>query len=186
MDDSQFIQVKIQNISLSNIGFVVFLKSEVDEKNLPICVGAAEVNSISEAISESKLPRPSSHNLFKDILNGIGYVVEKIHVTKLIDDTYYARVYLKNGSQTIDFDARPSDAISMALRFQAPIFVHKDLFQDQQSLPDKNNKEEETKSSPLEILKQKLTKAVDEERYEDAIKLKEKISQLEIDDMMNN
>jgi bifunctional DNase/RNase len=186
MKEPEFSPVKILNISLSNYGFVIFLQKEGEDKVLPICIGAAEVNSISEALSQQKFPRPSSHTLFRNILSDLGYRIIKIEVTELKEGTYYAKIYTEGRGEATVFDARPSDAISLALRFDAPIYVHRDLFREAGVTMDESKEKLDDKVTPLQALKKALDRAVDEERYEDAVKLREKIQQIELDDLMNN
>ncbi len=186
-----FFKVTIMNVSFSNYGFVIFLKREGEEKVLPICVGAAEVNSISAALSDQKFPRPLSHTLFKNILTQLGYTIPKVLITELKEGTFYGMLFLKKDSTLLEFDARPSDAIALALRYNAPIYVHKRVFKESAVLmPEaketENDKENEDASSPIAGLKKKLEKAVKNEEYEEAIRLREKIQQMEMDDLLNN
>jgi bifunctional DNase/RNase len=186
MEDFNFSQVKVLNFSLGNYGFVIFLKKINQEKVLPICIGAAEVNSISAALSKQSFPRPSSHTLFKNILSEIGCKILKILVTDLKEGTYYAKLYLETKEGIIEFDSRPSDAIAMALRYDAPMFVHNLLFEEAGvKVPESEDKVEDN-FTPMEALQQSLKKAVEEERYEDAMKLQEKLQQMDLDDLMNN
>ena len=124
MKKSPFVKVKIDNISLSNLGFIVFLKKDGDENVLPICIGAMEAHSIAASYNNQQFPRPLSHDLFKNILSTLNCKVVKIHVTDLIDGTFYARIFINDGDRELDIDSRPSDAIALALRFKAPIYVH--------------------------------------------------------------
>ncbi len=184
--NAEFFSVKITNISLSNVGFVIFLKTESQEKVMPICIGAAEVNSISAALSSQQFPRPLSHTFFKNILTELKCSITKVQVTDLIDGTFYGRVFLKTPEGEKDFDARPSDAIALALRYDAPIYVKNEVFLDSAvDLPEFTEKVE-TETSPLENLKKKLEKAIEDEHYEEAALIREQIQQLEMDDLLNN
>ena len=175
MEKSPFVQVKIENISLSNLGFIVFLKKEGDEGVLPICIGAMEAHSIAASYNNQKFPRPLSHDLFKNILNTLKWEVIRIHVTDLIDGTFYARVFIKNGQKELDIDSRPSDAIALALRFSAPIYVHHDVLRT--ASVNMNQAKEKSKEplDPVQKLKNDLKKAVEEERYEDAAKIRDEL-----------
>ncbi len=132
-DDADFLPARIDNISVSNLGFIIFLKAKSggdgDGRVLPIFIGSNEAQSIAIAFNNQVPPRPLTHDLLKNILGLLDCEITKIHVTSLSENTFYARVYLrKEGIEDMDIDARPSDAIALAIRFQAPIFVHKDVY----------------------------------------------------------
>jgi len=175
MEKSNFIEVKIENISLSNLGFIVFLKREGDENVLPICIGAMEAHSIAACYNNQSFPRPLSHDLFKGILKNLNCKIIKIHVTDLIDGTFYARIFLLNGGKELDVDSRPSDAIALALRFGAPIYVHTDVLKAASVNLDKTKEKEAEPIDPIQKLKNDLKKAVTEERYEDAAKIRDEL-----------
>ncbi len=188
--DLEFSESEILNISLSNQGFIIFLQ-RVDnpgEKVLPICVGAAEVNSISAALAEQVFPRPLTHTLFKNILTELNANLSKIQITELKEGTFYAKLFVDFAGETKEFDSRPSDAIGLALRYKVPILVNNYLFEEAGVVLEdpENEGEPEKKLTPVEALKQALDKAVEEERFEDASKLKAKIQQLEMDDLLGN
>ncbi len=186
MSHQDYYLVKIMNISLSNYGFVIFLKEEEETKALPICIGAAEVNSISIALSGQRFPRPLSHTLFKNILEDLGCKITKIAVTDLKDGTFYARIFIDYKGVPMDFDSRPSDAIALALRFKAPIYVNPQVYKEAAVEYEDKESEAENKSEKLEDLKKTLEDAIKEERYEDAAKIRDKIQQLQLDDLTNN
>ncbi len=175
MDHTLFIPVKIDNITLSNLGFIVFLKHENDDNVLPICIGAMEAHSIAASYNNQQFPRPLSHDLFRNILVTLNCVVSKIYVTDLIDGTFYARIYLKNGKEEIDIDSRPSDAIAMALRFDAPIFVHADVLKSASVNMNQLRDNVDEPIDPIQKLKDELKKAINEERYEDAATIRDQL-----------
>ena len=175
MEKSPFVQVKIENISLSNLGFIVFLKKEGDDSVLPICIGAMEAHSIAASYNNQKFPRPLSHDLFKSILNTLKCEVIRIHVTDLIDGTFYARIFIKNGDRELDIDSRPSDAIALALRFSAPIYVHDEVLRTASVNMNQTKDKPKEPIDPVQKLKDSLKKAVEEERYEDAAKIRDEL-----------
>ena len=174
MDESPFVKVKIENISLSNLGFIVFLRKDGDDNVLPICIGAMEAHSIAASYNNQKFPRPLSHDLFKNLLGMLKCEVIRIHVTDLIDGTFYARIFIKNGNKEMDIDSRPSDAIALALRFSAPIFVHNEVLR---TASVNMNQAKEKPIDPVQKLKDTLKKAVEEERYEDAAKIRDELKE---------
>jgi uncharacterized protein len=102
---------------------IVILKDKGGERVLPIWVGVFEANAIALQIENISTPRPMTHDLLKNILSEIDANVQRIVVSDLRDNTFYAMIYLDRDGETIAIDARPSDAIALALRTRAPIFV---------------------------------------------------------------
>ena len=186
MDESSFLQVKIENISLSNLGFMIFLKNPDQDCVLPICIGAAEAHSIAAAHNNHKFPRPLSHDLFKNLMSTMNCRVTRVHVTELVDGTFFARIFMLRDGVEIDVDSRPSDAIALALRFDAPIFVHRDVYRtaavninQAQSGKDVAVQVEEQSMDPVDRLKSRLEKAVEEEQYEVAAKLRDELQRMQ-------
>jgi bifunctional DNase/RNase len=102
---------------------VVILKDESGENCLPIWIGAAEATSIASAIKQVELPRPLTHDLLHEILSQLGVTVKRVIITELRDATYMAELMVSQGDRVIVLDSRPSDAIGVAIRADAPIFV---------------------------------------------------------------
>lgn len=169
---TDYFPVTIENVSFSNLGFIIFLKKEGNEKVLPIFIGAAEAHSIAAVLNKQDFPRPLSHDLFKNVLDEIGMEVLKIHVTELVEGTFYARIFLKLAERCFDVDSRPSDAIAIALRYNAPVFVHKDVYGQAAVMLDQQNKDTKERA---EKIKEEMDKAVAEERYEDAARLRDEL-----------
>jgi uncharacterized protein len=178
------IPVKVSQISLSNMGFVVFLKPEVGNLTLPIFIGAAEAQAIAFVLEKVKPPRPLTHDLLKNLMDNLECRIKRIEICDLQDNTFYAKLLLEwNGVET-ELDSRPSDAIALALRFAAPIFVADEILEsagvlvkDEESARPKEKKTAKA-LSPVEALKQKLDKAVAEERYEDAAGLRDELKKI--------
>ncbi|MFO7964736.1 MAG: bifunctional nuclease family protein [Desulfobacterales bacterium] len=102
---------------------IIILKSEDDDQTIPIWIGLLEATSIASALKNIKFDRPMTHDLFKNFLDGQKISVSKVEVCDLKENTYYALIYFLSEEKTFSMDARPSDAIAIALRFDAPIFV---------------------------------------------------------------
>ena len=102
---------------------IVILKSEDDDQAIPIWIGLLEATSIASALQNIKFDRPMTHDLFKNFSEMLNIKVSKVEVCDLRNNTFYARIHFISGDDTFDMDARPSDAIAIALRFKAPIFV---------------------------------------------------------------
>ncbi len=172
------IPVKIVDITLSNLGFVVFLKNVNDEKTLPIFIGIPEAQAIAVQFNKLKTPRPLTHDLLKNILALLDCTISKIVVNDYIDNTFYARIYFENKTDKFQVDSRPSDAIALALRFEIPIFVEEKVM-DEGAIKIKTTEKgiEAEKSKKVE-LQEDLQKAVEEERYEDAARIRDEIKRL--------
>lgn len=102
---------------------VIILKDESGKVQLPIWIGIAEATSIASVIKQLKMARPLTHDLMNDIMGQVGVQLERVVITDLKESTYYAELILSMGEKAIILDCRPSDAIALALRSSAPIFV---------------------------------------------------------------
>lgn len=116
--------VESVRMNVSNGGRVVILKDEKLERYLLIWIGPNESTAIALELQNEKAPRPLTADLLKTVIDELGGTVADVRVTDLIDDVYYARVGLLNvQKERLDIDARSSDAIALAVRADAPIFV---------------------------------------------------------------
>jgi uncharacterized protein len=102
---------------------IVILRDKEGQKVLPIWVGIFEANAIALQIENIATPRPMTHDLLRNIIQDLKASVQKIVVCDLQENTFYALIYLALNGDTVAIDARPSDAIALALRTRAPIFV---------------------------------------------------------------
>ncbi len=107
---------------------VLILKDVDDKASLPIWIGAMEAMAISLTLNDVKLPRPMTHDLLLTTIGDLGARVDRISITSLKEGTFYASITLEKAGKTMDIDARPSDAVALALRAQAPIFVSPQVF----------------------------------------------------------
>jgi len=108
---------------------IIILKSEKDDHAIPIWIGLLEATSIASALQKIEFDRPMTHDLFKHVADMFQAEVTRIEVCDLKENTFYARIYFKAGDNSFDIDARPSDAIAIALRFGAPIYVDDKVIQ---------------------------------------------------------
>ena len=102
---------------------IVVLKDESGNITLPIWIGIPEATSIASAIKQVTMARPLTHDLFFDLLLEVGVTVQRVVITELKESTYFAELVLGQGDRVMVLDSRPSDAIAMALRASAPIYV---------------------------------------------------------------
>jgi len=198
-----FIQLNIKGISYSQTqtGAYALVLSEVDgTRTLPIIIGAFEAQSIAIALeTEIRPPRPLTHDLFKTFSDRFSIAVKEVIIHKLIDGVFFSSlICLKDGVEEV-IDARTSDAIAIAVRFNAPIYTYENILEKAGvflkieeelgitsiSEPEKEDidlddlvaaKESNYSTLSLEELNQKLTNAVTDENYELAAKLRDEIS----------
>jgi bifunctional DNase/RNase len=108
---------------------IIILRSEKDDLAIPIWIGLLEATSIASALQDIKYDRPMTHDLFKNFSDTLQISIAKVEVCDLKDNTFFARIYFVSKDSNFDIDARPSDAIALALRFNAPIFVEDAVMQ---------------------------------------------------------
>lgn len=197
------VAVRVDQIFMSNVGYVVFLKGEEDERSLPIFIGEAEAHSIAICLRGVTMPRPLTHDLLKRVLDFLECRLKRVEVSDLRDSTFFSRLVLERDGEELSMDARPSDAIALALRCSAPIHVE-DAVMDEagriySEIIDTAGETGEVKegssvhrhtvapaaepldpvASRLDRLKGDLDTAVSDERYEDAARLRDEIQKLE-------
>ena len=113
---------------------IIILRDQEGQRILPIWVGVFEANAIALQIENVQTPRPMTHDLLKNIIDDLSAQVERIVVTELKENTFYALIHLRRNGHSIEVDARPSDAIALALRTRAPIFVEEAVIQNARSV----------------------------------------------------
>ncbi len=106
---------------------IVVLKDVNGESVLPIWVGVFEANAIALEIEKVSPPRPMTHDLLKNVILGLGATVERVVVTELRNDTFFAAIWATRNGEPIILDSRPSDAIALAMRTDCPIFVDEEV-----------------------------------------------------------
>ena len=107
---------------------ILVLKSTENDQALPIWIGLLEATSIASVLQDINFDRPMTHDLFKNFMEIVDINVAKVEVCDLKDNTFYAKIYFLSKEKEFNLDARPSDAIAIALRFKAPIFVDDAVF----------------------------------------------------------
>ncbi|WP_022836505.1 bifunctional nuclease family protein [Salisaeta longa] len=191
-----FIRVDIIGLSTSpsSGGAYALVLGEVDgNRRLPIIIGAFEAQAIALELEKIQPPRPMTHDLLRDTFESFEVDVSEIVIDELREGTFFAKIrYAHNGDEE-QLDARPSDAVALAVRVGAPIFVAPMVLEEagivaedeetsMSSLAEKAestaSSEEETGGTKLERMERKLQKAIDEEDYERAAELRDEIEQL--------
>jgi bifunctional DNase/RNase len=133
------VQVRVLGVALDAAGQrIVLLKPLLDEAGtgrvLPIWIGDQEATSIAIAIQGEHAPRPLTHDLMKTLLEAVNVLVERVEVTRIEDGTFFAEITLAMPEGPIVLDARPSDAVALAVRTDAPLFVAEEVL-DASSIP---------------------------------------------------
>lgn len=120
-----FVEMSVKGLTLDPLTNmpIVILKDIDDKRVLPIWIGLFEANAIALELEKIPTPRPMTHDLIKDIIAGLNATVTKIVVNDLKNNTFYAVIHLSLNGSNIVIDSRPSDAIALALRIGAPIYV---------------------------------------------------------------
>lgn len=141
------LEMKVKGLTidpLTNMPIVI-LKDLEEERALPIWVGIFEANAIALEMESVPTPRPMTHDLIKNILEGIQAQVSRIVINDLQDNTFYAVILLSLNGTEVTIDSRPSDAIALALRVDAPIYVAKKVLDEARliDLPDTEQLEDD-------------------------------------------
>lgn len=129
---SSDVPVDVERIALDPLSNtpVVVLEEHAGSRRLPIWIGIAEARSIAQRLEDVEAPRPNTHDLAKRLVEGLDAAVERVTVTDLQEGIYYAVIEVRTGGKIVEIDSRPSDAIALALRTAAPVFVREFLFED--------------------------------------------------------
>ena len=123
--------------------YVVVLQEKGGARLLPIWIGHAEAESIVMHMHNIKRPRPITHDLCRNLIVGMGAVLRRIEITRVENNTYYGEIHLERGGTVARIDSRPSAAIAIALRLDAPMFASESLL----VLPDDDEEDDESKST---------------------------------------
>lgn len=127
---------------------IMILKEEQGERSIPIWIGLLEATAIASELENIKFSRPMTHDLLRNMIQTLGAEIEKVEVCDLRDNTFFALIHMSGEGKSLAMDARPSDAIALALRTKAPIFVNETVFEksaridlgSQEAFTDKDSK----------------------------------------------
>lgn len=196
-------KVQVEILGLSSTpsaggAYAILLKEIYGTRRLPIIIGAFEAQAIALEMEGIKPPRPLTHDLLKSTIDNLGATVQEVVIDELKENTFYAKIILEVSSLTNDIDSRPSDAIALAVRTQAPIYVNEEVMNIAAFVPasedetfnleeneQENESEDKTKSSKpasreskLASLQNKLREALEKEDYEWAAKVRDEIKKI--------
>jgi len=193
------LQVDILGLSTSphtNGAYALILYEIEGKRKLPIIIGGFEAQAIALKLENIKPPRPFTHDLFKNIADTFSLRVTEVVIDELHNETFYAKVVCDMQGEVREIDARPSDAIAIAVRFEAPIFVSEEIMNEAGIKEEQKDEEKEpavleeagssaepsvVESVPrtLDDLQQKLEAAINKEEYEEAARLRDAIARLQ-------
>jgi bifunctional DNase/RNase len=189
MKAKTMIHVKVAGLSLSNMGFAVLLRGDQDPRTLPIFIGGAEAQAILINLDNLQVPRPLTHDLLKSILDCVECRLKRVVINDLVESTFHAVLVVEHDGIETEIDSRPSDAVALALRCASPIYVVRGVMDKAGLLMDDKDTHRPAKAgakpgreddkSGLVQLKAQLEQAVQQERYEDAARLRDEIKKLE-------
>lgn len=126
--------IKALMVDPSSNAPIVILEDLAKERALPICIGHSEAQAIGIKMKDVSVPRPMTHDLIKNILEGIQATVSRIVINDMEDNTFFAVILLSIDGNEVSIDSRPSDAIALALRVDAPIYVAKKVLDETRTI----------------------------------------------------
>lgn len=126
------IKVYIAGLTLDPVSKspMVILRSMEGEYTLSLWVGALEISSIASVLQKMDYDRPMTHDLFKNFMTKVEAKITSVEINDIVDNTYFGRIHFNSGGKNLSIDARPSDAIALAMRFDAPIYIEKHVLED--------------------------------------------------------
>lgn len=195
----QFIQVDIIGLSTSpsSGGAYALVLGEVDgNRRLPIIIGAFEAQAIALELEKIQPPRPMTHDLLRDLFDAVRAEVIDVVIDELREGTFFAKIRYTHNGEDGQLDARPSDAVALAVRVEAPIFIAPSVL-DEAGIPTEDEAprdpsveapgeeepveakgETEEPASPIDRIEHQLEQAISEEDYERAAKLRDELNRL--------
>jgi uncharacterized protein len=145
---TQLIAMSIKGLMLDPVSNspIVVLKDDAEKFFLPIWVGIFEANAIALQLENVSTPRPMTHDLLRNMISELDARVTRVVINDLRDSTFFAQIRVITGERTLELDARPSDAIALALRADAPIYVAQSVLDQAQTIsPDSEDQDEKVK-----------------------------------------
>ena len=199
MDKIQLVVLGLSASPASNNAYALILKELDGKRRLPIIIGAFEAQAIALEMEGVMPPRPMTHDLLKTMIDSFGGTLNEVYINELREGTFYAKLIFE--SLGLEIDARPSDAIALAVRCNAPVFVNESVLSETGIIPQPEDadipeeeedgglqflqKEEEFKApvppkpkTKLEQLQGQLDKAIQDEDYENAAKYRDEIKRI--------
>lgn len=177
--------------SPSSGGAYALILSEAEgNQRLPIIIGSFEAQAIALELENIKPPRPMTHDLLKNFVVNFDTEIKEVYINELNEGTFFAKIIFNRENGTMELDSRPSDAIALAVRFNAPIYVDESVLieagiktePEQKTIEEALNSDEtspgQKELSQLEKLEEELKTAIETENYEKAAKIRDRISKM--------
>ncbi|MFW5729950.1 MAG: bifunctional nuclease domain-containing protein [bacterium] len=184
MNNGMLVEAEIWTVARTDKGNAVLVKPLGSERAVPIFIGQLEAQSILIGLGNVPMPRPLTHDLFISMMDKINVSVERVEITDLKDGTFYARMLMKQGMKKLSIDSRPSDALGIAARIRCPLYISEAIV-DEAGVAINLITEEETEQSPSDEkemernrLEEELQKAIEEENYEEAARIRDEMKDL--------
>lgn len=189
------IEAEIWTVARTDKGNAVIVKPVDSDRAVPIIIGQLEAQSILVALSRTQMPRPLTHDLFLNVFEHIGVQVERVEIYELREGTFYAHLLLVHNNERYTIDARPSDALGIAARVNCDVYIEESLIEEagiaaslvaeaegesEESESESEQEPEAADETELELsrLEQELNKAIEEENYEEAARIRDRIKDL--------
>lgn len=185
------VEAEIWTVARTDKGNAVLVKPVGSDRAVPIFIGQLEAQSILFGLASVPVPRPMTHDLLISVLEKANITVDRVEITDLKDRTFYSRLVLKQGMKNIVVDSRPSDSLGIASRIHCPVFIAESIVdeagvavnlisQDEVQLQQEDTEADsgDDHDALRNHLQAKLQKAVDEENYEEAARLRDQLNGL--------
>jgi len=195
---SHLVEAEIWTVAKTDQGNAVLIKPLEGDKAVPIFIGPLEAQNILLGLGEVEIPRPLTHDLLLQVLQTLDARLVRVDIHTLNEGTYYSSLILEHAGRRLEMDARPSDSLALAVRADSPIYIDVDLVEESGVSLDQlrqsvvgGSLDEEAEDEPegeaeessvraeLDRLKSQLERAVAQEHYEEAARLRDRIRQLE-------
>lgn len=201
MKSIMLVEAEIWTVARTEKGNAVLVKPVGSDRAVPIFIGQLEAQSILFGLVGVPVPRPMTHDLFISMLEKTGVTVERVEITDLKDRTFYSRLLMKQGLKRVVLDARPSDSLGIASRLHCPVFIAESIVdeagvavnlisEDEIAFSGHDHHEQEdgateavavggeTPLDPRSRLERELERAVEQENYEEAARLRDRLNEL--------
>lgn len=184
MKNIMLVEAEIWTVARTDKGNAVLVKPIGSERAVPIFIGQLEAQSILIGLGNVPMPRPLSHDLFVTMLEKLNSTIDRVDITELKEGTFYARIVLKQGLKKIVVDSRPSDALGITARIHCPLFISQSIVEEAgiaiNLITDDDSSEdaEEAEHTELTRLEAELQRAVDDENYEEAARIRDKLNDI--------
>jgi bifunctional DNase/RNase len=191
MKNIMLVEAEIWTVARTDKGNAVLVKPVGSDRAVPIFIGQLEAQSILFGLASVPVPRPMTHDLFISVLEKSNITIDRVEITDLKDRTFYSRLVLKQGLKRIVVDSRPSDSLGIASRVHCPVYIAESIVDeagvavnlisdDEMQLHGEGDGAVEAAGVDTRrtTLEQELQKAVDEENYEEAARIRDRLKDL--------